>query len=139
MKGYFISISKQSDHVWLLEINYEIAEGIPYKLSGTWDSSKLSVIEQGILLISTPGYPLIIQHQDNEFFRKFCETSKISCNGWLQDRESPYTVTRYKNDRMFLLLAETDNLKPVNVKEQHIIRCLKRRGIDYNTVQVHRS
>jgi hypothetical protein len=134
MLGYFISISRDYRKVFIYKLEYSIdpSENF-YQTSGLWEPTVLEIKDDYIILKPTPGYHLKLQKLQNPYFLTYCQYDNYSCNGWMQTRsESPYIVTRFKNDRMFLLLAMDLEMKPIEVKLEHIQHALNQSGIEEN-------
>jgi hypothetical protein len=130
--GYFVSISKTYKHVFVYRVLYRINPDRSFYLSGIWKPTTLeNYDEKNMLLIRNPGYHLEIQKlEGNGYFEMFCKTSDVSANGWTQGKcEYPYKVTRFKNDRMFLLLAENLRVQPIDVKKKYLFKAFRRSGI----------
>lgn len=134
MIGYFVSIDRVHKKVYLYEIEYGIdPDHGPYETSGLWEPTTLEVFPDYVLLKCHPGYFLRIEKIANKYFEKFCQSSKVSCNGWMQtDSESPYKVTRFTNDSMFLVLAMDLATRPIDVKSSFLNRALIRSGVPVN-------
>lgn len=131
MKGYFVSISKDAKTAFVYHLDYDINPSeMSYQTSGTWSPTKLELSEEHVVLKSTPGYHLRIQKLQNTYFEKFCQSTDVNCDGWMQGKtKSPYKVTRFKGDRMFLVLAMDLSTKAINVTADHLKRALERSGV----------
>jgi hypothetical protein len=132
MKGFFVSISLDRKRVFIYSLKYSVSDENA-TTEGIWKPTILVDKDHCYELIPTPGYPLSIDKFNNEYFKKFCQTGGVSCNGWLQRGLSTYKVTRYKNDRMFLLLAMNMETYPVDITESCLFRALKRSCINQDS------
>lgn len=127
MRGYFVSLTKDHSKVFVYELEYDVdTSRVEHQTSGPWEPTVLENHEDHVVLKPTPGYHLRIQKLDNPYFLKYCQTTQCSRNGWMQENESPYTVTRFKNDRMFLVLAEDLSCSPIDVSPSHLEQALVR-------------
>ncbi len=132
MKGYFVTITKDNLMVFVYEFEYSV-ENEESECNGTWEPSQLIKRNDNYTLLRrTPGYSLLIKNLPNVYFEKFCQTTDIQCNGWTQHNVFPYKVTRYKNDRMFFLMAQNLSTYPVDVNQNMLITTLKKRFIHDN-------
>lgn len=129
MKGYFISFNADIENplafVYELEYDIDTANG-PYATSGTWSPSVLENHEDFVILKCAPGHHLrIVKPKNNPYFKRFCKSVECSCNGWMEGKTySPYKVSRFKHDRMFMLLAEDSSTAPVDVQDLTLHRVL---------------
>lgn len=149
-RGYFISLSKDKHKVYVYNIFFDIASNRKYnKISGEPKQTELLTDEnKNYLLIQTNGYPLrFIRDENNDYFSKFCEYSNVQCNEWNIEERFPYKVTRFKHDRMFLLLVKNignffyyfnfcSDGKPLDVDEIVLYTSLRRSGVDLSDIKI---
>lgn len=131
MIGFFVSVDKTGQNVFVYKLKYHV-HGNPsmYNSSGMFEPTTFEIREDHLVMKKTPGYHLWIEKLDNSYFERFIQSKDPECNGWMQTRtESPYIVTRFKHDRMFLLLAMDLETKPINVKKEFLTSALQRRGL----------
>lgn len=126
MKGFFVSISRDKTNVFVYPVKYFAGEETR---SSVWKPT--CQIDSGDYyeLIRSPGYQLFITKLDNKYLKKFFQTKEVECNGWMQGQISAYKVTRYRNDRMFLLLAMDLSTYPVDITKKCLDQALMRSGI----------
>jgi hypothetical protein len=144
MRGFFISTTDNNRQqkfdndpnanpkAFVYPLTYTVADSeIFYQTNGSWSPTTMELKDDHLLIKKTPGYHLKIEipknpdGENNQYFTKFCQRTDCSCDGWMEGKYySPYKVTRFKNDRMFLLLAMDLSTKPVSVKNNTLERLL---------------
>lgn len=136
--GYFVSIAKDSPAVFVHSIKYGILprdEGYP--LSGVWKPSTFRVTDNHVILERTPGYHLQIDKIDNVYFEKFVQAIQVHCNSWGVPKNGyPYKVTRFKHDRMFLLLSMNNECEPLDVRDEDLMSAIKRSGVNLQSAKI---
>jgi hypothetical protein len=134
MRGYFVSIDNKSNCAFVYALDYFIdSTSVEHSVSGLWRPSMLEDKGSYVVLKSYPGYHLHINKLQNKYFEKFCQHTKVSCNGWMEIKTySPYRVTRFKNDNMYLLLAMNLRMEPMDVYSEILEKSLRNFKIIYN-------
>ena len=143
MQGYFISVTKKDQYddsdseqplAYVYPLKYCIDPDDQYVSGrgGIWMPSQFETRNDCVILKRYPGYHLMFSKLFNVYFEKFCQSKEVSCDGWMETNTySPYKITRFKNDKMFLLLAMDLQTKPVNVSKETLEKVLQGYRIIY--------
>ncbi len=135
MQGFFICISdnRRKDpspdykpKAFVYRVTCSLNDSSQFVSGGEWFPTQMEKHEDHLLIKPSAGYHVKVDAlKDNPYFEKFSLSTEISCNGWTEgDKYFPYKVTRYRNDKMFLLLAEGLPTKPVHVRKETLLRVL---------------
>ncbi|HSA76208.1 MAG TPA: hypothetical protein VLE02_01565 [Nitrosarchaeum sp.] len=138
MKGYFVCINTTYNHAYVYNVEYEKCLTIPYEMKGTWKPTEMCIIDSICHIIPHPGVPLMLRGPDVPYFHKFCSEKKIACDGWMENEEFPYVITRCdKSKRMFLVLRMNEKCQPVDTSHENMLDALERNGVDTELCKVH--
>ena len=139
MRGYFVSIECLNElHAFVYEIIYTLDDPKREYQDNLVSETIMEKHDDFVLINPTSDHHLridILKDSDgkvNSYFDEFCQNQKCLCDEWAAGESYfPYTVRRFKGDKMFLLLAQDSSTKPVSVKHYTIQRFLTGMEISY--------